>query len=263
MSLTLGTGPFGPHGRGHFNFAYESPGHVLYLEPRDRRVRGEVSGRTVVDSERPYLLHETGLPPVYYFPADDVDASLLEPSDTVTVCPFKGTASYHHVVVGDRRVPDAVWSYPEPVGGAPPLAGLMAFYFDRLDRWFEEDEEIHVHPTDPYHRIDLRRSHRHVTVSLGGRTLADTKDAVWLFETGLPVRRYIPPEDVDMDALRRSDTVTRDPYKGEAVHYGVEGHDDIAWSYPDPLPETARIAGLIAFYDDRVDVVIDGEPQAR
>ncbi len=122
------------------------------------------------------LLHESGLQPVYYFPPEDVRADVLEPSDKHTHCPKKGDASYYTIRVGDRVVENGAWYYPDPLPDAPPLLkGLIAFYFDRMDRWLEEDEEIGVHPRDPYHRIDILRTDRHVRVSLDGELLAESR----------------------------------------------------------------------------------------
>lgn len=126
MTLTIGTGPFGPQTAGTFNFTRAGPAHVLYFEDSPRRVRAELNGETVADSQRVRLLHETGLLPVYYFPRDDVRMEFLVPSDHTTHCPFKGDASYFSVKVGDRVAENAVWYYPEPIESCPPIAGYVA-----------------------------------------------------------------------------------------------------------------------------------------
>ncbi len=266
MALTMGTGPFGPQASGVFNFEVETR-HVLYFEDSPRRVRVLFNGEFVADSRRVKLLHETGHLPVYYFPEQDVRLDLVRPSAHHTHCPVKGDARYWTVVVGDRAAENALWGYPEPVEGAPPLAGHLAFYWDRVDRWFEEDEEVFVHPRDPYHRIDVIPSSRRVAVSLKGQLLAESLRPRLLFETGLPVRYYLPEEDVDLDLLVPSDSRSRCPYKGIATYRSVELGDqlasDVVWSYSRPNPAVADIAGLLCFYNERIDLLVDGEREPR
>jgi len=266
MGLMTATGPLGLHPAGHFNFEPPPPGRALYLEPSPKRVRVVVGEEVVADSRGAMLLHESGSQPVYYFPLDDVRRDLLEPSDTVTHCPKKGDASHRSIRVGERVVTDAAWLYPDPIEGAPPISGLIAFYWTRVDRWLEEEEEVFVHPRDPYHRVDVIPSSRTVRVLRKGELLAESSRAMALFETGLPPRWYLPRDDVGAE-LRPSDTVTRCPYKGAATYWSVslDGRltPDLAWSYAEPFPEAIRIAGLLAFYDERVDVELDGVPQER
>ncbi|MGH2694330.1 MAG: DUF427 domain-containing protein [Actinomycetota bacterium] len=267
MTLTIGTGPFGPQAAGTFNFERSGPDHVLYFEESLRRVRVFFNGEKIADSTRMKLLHETGLLPVYYFPKEDVRAELLEPTDHHTRCPFKGEASYYSIVVDDRRSENAAWYYPDPIKGAPALEGYIAFYWDKVDHWYEEDEEILVHPPDPYHRIDVRESSRHVRVLVGEDLVAETTSPVILFETGLPPRYYFALQDVRTELLVPSETTTRCPYKGLASYHSLktaEGvAEDLIWHYPEPRPEVDRIAGRLAFFNERVDIEVDGEPQER
>jgi uncharacterized protein (DUF427 family) len=220
MGLMTGTGPFGRKPAGSFNFEPPEPGQALYLEPTPKRVRAQIAGETVADSRRAMLLHESGHQPVYYFPPDDVRSDLLEPTDRHTRCPKKGQASYYSVRAGERVVENVAWYYPDPIDAAPPIGNMIAFYWNRVDRWLEEDEEAVVHPRDPYHRIDLLHSSRHVKISLDGELLAQSERAVALFETNLPPRWYVPREDVVAE-LEPTDTVTRCPYKGTAAYYSV------------------------------------------
>jgi uncharacterized protein (DUF427 family) len=262
-----GTGPLSRTPAGEFNFEPPPAGTAVYLEPTPRRVRVIVGEETVADSREAYLLHESGLQPVYYFPPSDVREDLLEPTDRHTRCPKKGEASYYTIRAGDRVVENGAWYYPDPIPSAPPaLKGLIAFYFARMDRWLEEAEEIGVHPRDPYHRIDVLESDRHVRVSLDGEPLADTRRALALFETGLPTRWYIPEEDV-MAELEPSDTVTHCPYKGEAsyrsVRLGDELTPDLIWCYEEPFAEVGRIAGRLCFFNEKVDLELDDELQER
>lgn len=139
---------------------------------------------------------------------------LLTPSATRTTCPFKGEASYWHLDVAGRRLEDVAWSYPDPLPGCPPLAGLVSFYQEKLSAWLVEDDEQVGHPRDPFHRVDARRSSRRVVVRVAGEVVAETRRPVAVFETGLPVRYYIPAADVRREVLQPSDTVTVCPTKG-------------------------------------------------
>jgi len=241
----------------------EGSAHAVILEPSPRRVRVMFNGETIADSSAMQMLHEDGHLPIYYFPVDDVRMDLLEKTDHSTHCPYKGDSSYWTVRVGDREAENAVWGYEDPLPVQPALKRLVAFYWGRMDQWFEEDEEIFVHPRDPYKRIDTMASSRRVTVTLGGAVVADSKKAVFLFETGLPTRYYIPREDV-VGALTPSDTQTGCPYKGVANYFNVEvggkTYEDIVWYYPDPIAEIPKIKDLLCFYNEKVDTIaVDGQ----
>lgn len=280
MGLMTGSGPFGREPAGTFNFEPPSPGRALLLEPSPKRVRVQVGGETIADSRRVALLHESGHQPVYYFPPEDVRADVLEPSDRHTRCPKKGEASYYTIRAGEAVVDAGAWYYPDPIPGAPPIKDLVAFYWNRVDRWLEEDEEVFVHPRDPYHRVDVLRTNRHVQISLHGELLADSRQAVALFESNLPARWYVPAEDVVVE-LEPSATVSRCPYKGAARYYsarlggegggsgweerggGADAGKDLIWYYPEPFAEVQGIAGLLCFFNEKVDVELDGELQQR
>jgi uncharacterized protein (DUF427 family) len=267
MGLMTGTGPLGRKPAGTFNFEPPPAGRALYLEPTPKRIRVVVAGETIADSRRAMLLHESGQQPIYYFPPEDVRSELLEPSDRHTRCPKKGVASYHTIRVGDHVVEAGAWFYPDPIEGAPPIKDLIAFYWNRMEHWLEEDEEVLVHPRDPYHRVDVLRTDRHVRVSLEGELLAESRRVTVLFETNLPPRWYLPREDV-LAELEPSETVTRCPYKGAASYYSVaaaggEAAKDLVWSYPEPLAEVGRIADLLCFFNERVEIELDGELQQQ
>ena len=264
MALTKGTAPFGENADGEWNFSYDGPAHALYLHPHPRRLRAVVNGETIVDSLAPRLLHETGLLPRYYIPREDVNWELFEPTDHTTHCPFKGDARYWTLRVGDTVLENVVWEYPEPIEGAPGLAGLVSFYWEPIDHWYEEDEEVFVHPRDPFHRVDVLPTSRRVRISVDGELLAESTRAFAVHETSLPVRWYLPREDVDFERLDAHELTTRCPYKGEASEYWtLDGETPVAWSYPDPIPEVGRLAGLVAFYNERVDIEVDGEGAER
>ena len=265
MALTKGSGPFGEQAQGEFNFTREGPAHVLFWEDSPRRLRVMFGGETVADTRHAKLLHETGLLPVYYIPEEDVRKDLLEPTDHRTHCPFKGDASYWSIHAGGRVAENAVWGYPRPLDHAPPLSGYVAFYWDRVDHWFEEDEEVFVHPRDPYHRVDTLHSSRHVRVLVDGEVVADSLRPVVLFESGLPPRYYLPAEDVRTEALTPTPTLTRCPYKGLASYWSVRVGDelrpDLVWSYADPLPDVGKIAGRFCFFNEKVELQVDGETE--
>jgi uncharacterized protein (DUF427 family) len=160
-----------------------------------------------------------------------------------------------------------VWGYPTPISGMEELAGYVAFYWDRVDAWFEEDDEVFKHARDPYKRIDVLQSSRHVEVFIDGAKVADSTRPRILFETGLPTRYYLPKLDVRVDLLRPSASTSVCPYKGTAHYWSVQLPDrlvdDIVWYYPAPIPEIPKIEGHLCFYNEKVDLVVDGVPQER
>jgi uncharacterized protein (DUF427 family) len=236
----------------------------LELVPSPKRIRIRFGGRTIADSYRAAMLYETGHLPIYYLPQADVRKDLLEPTDHHTDCGRKGQASYWTVRVGDRVAENAVWAYPNPIQGVEALADYVAFYWEKMDAWYEEDEEVDVHPRDPRHRVDTRPSSRHVRLELAGETVAETHRPTLLFETSLPTRYYIPATDARLDLLEPSETTTGCPYKGHARYYHVRIGDrlfrDLVWSYPYPRPEAFGVAGMLCFYAEKMDALyVDGD----
>ena len=267
MGLTAGSGPFGQSPAGAFNRDLPPRKGLIYTEPFPRRVRGRFAGETIVDSRHAKLLHESGLLPLLYFPEDEVRMDLLEPSDFVTHCPWKGDARHNSLRVGERFAVNVAWSYPEPVPDAPPIGGHISFYFGSLDEWLEEDEPLFVHVRDPYTRTDVLDSSRHVRVEVGGETVAESTRTRVLFETGLPPRWYFPREDVRTDLLAPSETQSGCAYKGTASYHslsagGVEEADAV-WFYPEPLRDAERVRDRLCFFNERVDLYVDGELQER
>ncbi|MDQ3460961.1 MAG: DUF427 domain-containing protein [Deinococcota bacterium] len=237
---------------------------TLELLPSPKRVCAVFGGKTVADSRRAAMLFEKGHLPLYYFPKDDVDMALLTPTEHRSHCPRKGDASYWTLTVNGKRAENAAWAYPEPLAGAAGLADYLTFYWDKLDAWFEEDERLYAHPRDPYHRVDTRRSSRHVRVVHAGEVIAETRRPTLLFETDLPTRYYLPEADVNWARLEPSQTTASCPYKGEASYYGVRVGDalakDLVWTYRQPLAEALEVRGMLCFYHEKLDEVsIDGE----
>jgi uncharacterized protein (DUF427 family) len=228
MTLTSGRGPLSPHRLGRFTEPV--PDGVAYIEPYERRVRGMVEGVALVDSEAVLLLHRPGHPPTYAFPVADVSA---------------GVAT-------------------EP---APGAEGYVTVPWTSLDAWFEEDQLLQGHyPRNPYHRVDCLPTSRYLRVEVGGTVLVEITGALGLYETALAPKLYVARHQVRMDLLVPSETTTYCGYKGHASywHAVVDGvrHDDVAWSYEEPFPESSAIAGLLSFDPDRATVVHD-LPEAR
>jgi uncharacterized protein (DUF427 family) len=253
MSLTRGSAPLSSRPAGVFNSRIEGPAHVLYFQPYERRIRAVLDGETVIDTTRGMLLYESNIAPVLYVPEGDVRQDLIERTDHSTHCPYKGDASYWSV----GGVENAIWGYEDPIESASWLKGYVAAYWDKFDAWFEEDEEVLGHLRDPYHRIDIRRTSARVTVRAGGEVVAESERPLLLFETGLPVRAYLPLEDVRQDLLVEGDKTTVCPYKGVASYWSVNGIGDAAWSYMEPIPEAGSIEGLVSFLGEGVEVEID------
>jgi uncharacterized protein (DUF427 family) len=238
---------------------------VNHVEPVPRRIRATLAGRTVLDTTRALYVWEVTAYPQYYIPLDDVDRELIV-AEGNTQASRRGTAELYGLRVGEQHRPHAARVYAEsPV---ERLAGTVRFEWGALDAWYEEDEQVFVHPRNPYSRIDAIRSTRTVRVEIGGVVLARSASPVMLFETGLPTRYYLDRTDVDVAHLAASDTVSACPYKGVTSGYWsalVDGerHDDVAWAYDFPTRQVAPIAGLIAFYNEKVDLFVDGRQLER
>jgi uncharacterized protein (DUF427 family) len=237
------------------------------LEPSARWLRVRFAGQIVADSRRVLLLREPGRVPVYYFPREDVRADTLVPAGHAAPCP-RDSATCWTVRVGDRVAEHAAWGYPVPPADRLGLRDHVAFEWPQMDAWFEEDDEVYVHARDPYKRVDVLHSSRHLRVVVAGEVVCDTRRPTLLFETGLPTRYYVPKTDVRMDLLEPTETETRCPYKGLASYYSMRIGStvvrDIAWCYRHPIPECGKIENLVCFFDERVDAVyVDGQLELR
>jgi uncharacterized protein (DUF427 family) len=238
---------------------------LVRSEASHKRVRILFGGQLIVDTDDALYVWEGPYYPQYYVPLGDVADGVLGPSTTANHSPSRGTATSYVVHAGGREAIDAAWSYPD--SPLAELRGRVRFEFDAMDAWFEEDEEIFVHPRGPSTRIQILSSSRHVTVTLDDVVVADTHRPVFLHETGLIRRTYFNKFDIRMDLLTPTARTSRCPYKGTARYWTLttpsEQHVDLAWSYPSPFRESAQIAGLVAFYDERVDLTVDGKRQPR
>lgn len=228
--------------------AFEWP--LPYVEPSPRRVRVRLGGVVVADSARAQLLiqYGPGQLPTYYLPREDVRPGML----------VDETERGWSVTAGGRHVPGAAWHNDD----FAVLKDHVTFSWETME-WYEEDERVYAHARDPHHRVDTLRSSRRVEVFIGGERVANSVRPLILLETTLPTRYYLPFADVRMDLLTQSDTVSYCPYKGAARYWSHPEVPDAAWSYPDPIPENPKIRDLLCFYNERVDIVVDGEAQAR
>ena len=239
------------------------------VEPTPRWIRVRAGGEWIADSREALLLSwiGPGTMPTYCLPAASVRTDVLTPSAPDAAAPAAFMAP-HDIRADAEPIRAAAFLLREP---PPPFEMAEAHWTftwsDPRVEWYEEATRVHTHARDPRHRVDAIPSERHVRVELDGELLAESRRPLALFETGLPTRWYLPPEDVDQGLLEPSDTATRCPFKGAArffsVRLGDELHRDLAWSYPDPIAENPRIAGLIAFFNERVDLVVDGERLKR
>jgi uncharacterized protein (DUF427 family) len=233
---------------------------VNQTAPVPRRIRAVLNGRAVVDTMSALYLWEWNRYPQYYIPVADVDPqALIDEQHEQRLS--RGTARRYGLTVGSVSRPGALRVYGDDA--LYGLAGRARFEWDAVDAWYEEDEQIFVHPRDPYTRVDALRSTRHVQVDLDGVVLADSTSPILVFETGLPTRYYLNRTEVDFSHLVPTDTVTGCPYKGTTNGYwtaeiGDQIYPDIAWTYSFPTRQLIPIAGLIAFYNERVDHIVDG-----
>jgi uncharacterized protein (DUF427 family) len=223
------------------------------VERSQKRVRTYLAGELVADTTQPLLVWEIPYYPIYYIPAADVRASLVATGDD----------GVYDVTVAGAKAEGAARRYPD--SPTAELRDAVRLDFAAMDEWLEEDEPIYVHPRSPYTRIDVLASSRHVRVEVDGVTVAESRAPRILFETGLPPRYYLPLPDVRMDLLRPSATQTSCPYKGTAGYWSLDVngrvYEDLVWIYRTPLPESQKIAGLACFYNEKVDLYVDGAAQ--
>jgi uncharacterized protein (DUF427 family) len=232
------------------------------IEPVPRRVRALLGGQTVLDTTAARYVWEWPPYPQFYVPLEDVAPGVLVDEDAEEDRPL-GPARRHGLTAGGVERPGAAW-----VPTAGELQGTVRFDWAALDAWFEEDEQVFVHPRNPYARVDAIRSSRTVRVELDGVLLAESSSPVFVFETGLPTRYYLPRTSLNLEVLEPSDTVSECPYKGTTSAYwsvraGDRLHRDLAWSYDFPTRQLLPITGLVSFYNEKVDISLDGRLQER
>ncbi len=261
MGLAWQQGPLAPGAIGRFLVPGRLPERLLFAEPLRRRMRVRFADTWVVDSEDVTLLHEPGRYPVAYFPLGDVSPGILELSDHTTQHRDFGTTAWYTVRAGSDSKPRAAWQHTELPGYAGELTGRIAFAWRAMDAFYEEDQRLVGHAADPYHRIDIRKTSRHLVVRDGGQVIADTKQPLALYESGFAPRWYVPRADVDESALTPVEFQTLCPYKGVCSYYDIGDARRAAWSYLDAWPEVAAVTGFVSFEPDLVEVTRDGSRQ--
>lgn len=233
------------------------------VEQGSKRIRAYLGGEVVADTRRPLLVWEKPYYPTYYFPAAEVNTDLLTEDGRIAHSPSRGDAKLLTVRAGKQERVGAALLYED--SPFDELNATIRLEWAAMDAWFEEDEEVFTHPRDPYTRLDILPSSRHVRVVVDGVTVAESARPTLLFETGLPPRYYVPKTDVRMDLLVPTASSSHCPYKGDATYWSLTIEDrvveDVAWSYRTPLPESQKIAGLVCFYPDKVDLYVDGRLQ--
>ncbi|WP_067569192.1 DUF427 domain-containing protein [Nocardia acidivorans] len=234
------------------------------VESSAKRVRVYLGGHLAVDTIAATLVWEHDYYPTYYFPVDELRVK-LEPTGDDRPANHLGTPVGFDVIAEGVVAPGAAVQYVDsPI---PELRDLVRLDTNAMDQWFEEDEAIYGHPRDPYHRVDILSSSRHIRVEVAGQTVAESRNPRILFETGLPARYYLPLTDIRMDLLEPSETESLCPYKGFAAYWNVKlGEDiypDLVWIYRTPFPESQKIAGFASFYNEKVDIYIDGALEAK
>lgn len=238
---------------------------VNHVEPVPRRIRAFLGGEPILDTTSARYVWEWSNYPQYYIPLVDVSPDALV-SEGYTQHSPRGLVELHSVTIGDIRRPHAAKVLRE--SSVDGLHDTVRFEWGAFDAWFEEDERVFVHPRNPYARVDALRSTRTVRVELEGTVLGESSSPVMVFETGLPTRYYLNRTDLDFAHLIATDTVTECPYKGTTSGYwsvklGEQVEPDLAWSYDFPTRELLPIAGLIAFYNEKVDLFVDGQALER
>jgi uncharacterized protein (DUF427 family) len=240
----------------------QSQSRTEYI-PTPKWVRAYFNGRLIVDSRRSVIQRLDGRPPVCFFPKQDVAMDCMNEASVPSAAKEQGQLKKWDIQVGQRSVEGAVVAYTE---SKVPLKDYVTITWNSMDAWFEEDEEVFVHARDPRVRVDILNSGRHIKAIVHDETVAETRNPLLLFETGLPVRYYFPQMDVRRDLLLPSDLLTRCPYKGEAQYFSMQVGDhfaeNIAWYYRYPTLESIKIASYIAFYEEKIDAIeIDGKRQ--
>jgi uncharacterized protein (DUF427 family) len=258
MGLSWQQGPLGRNPNGQF-LVPGVPQRVLYAEPLRRRMRADLDGRTVVQSDGAVLLFEPGRYPVAYFPIADFAEGALRPTDRRTEHSELGETAWFEVIAGTRQAPRGAWQHVALPDHASILSGKVALAWHAMDAFYEEDERILGHAADPYHRIDIRHTSRHLVVRAGDRVVADTTSPLVLYESGFAPRWYVPRSDIVAEELTPVDLQTFCPYKGIASYYDIDGVSQAAWSYRAPFDDMAAIGDLVSFEPDRVEVTLDGE----
>ena len=260
MGLSWQQGPLAPGAIGRFLLPEPLPKRLLYVEPLRRRMRVRFGGGWIADTEHALLLFEPGRYPVAYFPESDISSKSLEHNEHTTRHPDLGLTAWYTVSAGERSAPRGAWQHTDLPVYADVLRGRIAFAWPAMDAFYEEDERIMGHAADSYHRIDIRQTSRNLVVRHSDRTIADTRRALVLYESGFAPRWYVPRAEIDESALTFVEHQTFCPYKGICSYYDIGDARLAAWSYREAYPEVGRISDFVSFEPDIVSVQLDGTP---
>ncbi|CAB3773822.1 DUF427 domain-containing protein [Paraburkholderia humisilvae] len=257
MGLSWQQGPLSSGAIGRFLVPDPLPKRLLYVEPLRRRMRVHFGGRWIADSENVVLLFEPARYPVAYFPQGDIASDVLERLEHTTRHQDLGQTAWYAVRAGDQIAQRGAWQHTDLPAHAGELKDRIAFAWRAMDAFYEEDERIVGHAADPYHRIDIRETSRHLVVRHRDRVIADSTRPLALYESGFAPRWYVPRADIDESALTAVDARTFCPYKGVCSYYDIDDARMAAWSYPETYPEVHRVANFVSFEPDIVTVHLD------
>ncbi|MFI5610379.1 DUF427 domain-containing protein [Amycolatopsis sp. NPDC051903] len=257
MGLSWHQGPLAPDAAGRFLTTVPLPERMPFAEPLGRRMRVRFAGTWIADSEDVVLLHEPSRHPVAYFAVEDILEEVLVPARHTTHHQDWGKTTWYDVRTSSKSARHAAYRHTDLPDYADDLRGRVAFVGRAMESFFEEDDQILGPATDPYHRVDIRRADRHLTVAADGRIIADTKKPLVSYESNFAPRWFVPRTDIDLDALTLMECRTVSPYKGDCSYYAVLGRPAAAWSYERPPTEVQRLAGLVSFEPSSLEVRVD------
>jgi uncharacterized protein (DUF427 family) len=258
MGLAWQQGPLARGAIGHFLTPQPLPERLLFAEPLRRRMRVKYGDRWIADSDDVVLLHEPGRYPVAYFRVQDIVAGTLEPGTHSTAHRDFGATAWYTVRAGAQTTDRAAWQHTDLPSYAQVMEGRVAFAWRAMDSYYEEEERIVGHAADPYHRIDIRQTSRHLVVRHRGQVIADSHGPLVLFESGFAPRWYVPRADVNEAALAPVEAQTFCPYKGLCSYYDIADAHHAAWFYAQAWEEVKRITNMVSFEPDKVQIALNG-----
>ncbi len=262
MALTLGTGPFSVKSTGSFDVPPPTI-PLLFWEPYLKRLRVVDGGKLVADSRRVLALHQTGQMMRLCVPLSDVRREFLVSGPSSTELQTGPVRSWF-LDTGRGIAQAAAQSFEAPPKAAAPLRDHVFFDLEKVDAWYLEDDLGYAHPRDPYHRFDVHRSTQHVTVLAGDTLIAEISAPAILFETAMAPRIYLPPNAIRPGLLKKSETVSQCPYKGDGQHWHVEAEGrritDAAWNLTTPMGDALMIPKWFSFYPEKLSIRVDEHP---
>ncbi len=224
--------------------------HSIFLEKTEKWIRAKFDNQIVANSKNASILFEDGHLPIYYFPKKDINMNLLKKNSKTSNCPFKGDATYWDLKTSNEESLNSAWSYENPIKGQDELKGLIAFYWNKIGNWYEEDEEIFSYPKDPYVRIDTLKSSRNIKVYIEKDLILSTNKSIVLYETHNPPKYFFSIKDIKVN-LVFSETIFRCPYKGISNYLSIRENNkllkNVIMQYNQPKPEVSILKNLVCF----------------